>query len=261
MDRNNIDKIAKNPEDRLLLAKLWDKINTGIQRKIPSCTCFLSPRELDLARYLFGKEENIISFGGHEDAERRMLIYLPEYLGEDYLHTEDAPLVCLRGHFYSGDAPSHRDFLGALMGIGIARETVGDICVHEDFCDFFTTAEVAPFVLQNLTGAGRTKLRLSQIPLEQMQPPEAHTIQIKDTVASIRLDSIISTGFRIGRNQAAQFIVSGRVAIDGLGCEKPDKLLQEGACISVRGMGKIRLTGVTGTTKKGRIAVIIDRYV
>ena len=261
MDRNNIDKIAHSPEDKLLLAKLWDKINAGIQRNIPSSTSFLSPRELDMAKYLFGKEASIVSFGGYEDAERRMLVYLPEYLDESYFYEADAPLVCFRGHFYSGDTPSHRDFLGALMGLGIAREAVGDICVHNDFCDFFVTAEIAPYVQQNLTGAGRVKLHLCQIPLEQMQPPEVHTVQIKDTVASVRLDSIISTGFRIGRNQAVQCIASGRVAIDGLSCEKPDKSLQEGVCISVRGMGKIRLSGVTGTTKKGRIAVIIDRYV
>ena len=84
-----------------------------------------------------------------------MLVYLPEYLDEGALRDEDSPVICLRATFFDGDTPSHRDFLGALMGAGIARETVGDICVGKGSCDFFVTAQIAPYVLQNFTGAGR----------------------------------------------------------------------------------------------------------
>lgn len=261
MDRSNIEKIAQTPEDKVLLAKVWDKINAGMRKNIMANSAFLSPRELEMTRYLFGQQPGLCSFGGYEDAERRMLIYLPDYLDESALVDEDSPLVCLRATFYEGDSPSHRDFLGALMGAGIARETVGDICVGKNSCDFLVTREIAPYVLQNFIGAGRTKLRLSQVPLTEMSIPQPEVKEIRDTVASLRLDSIVSSGFRIGRSAAAQYITSGRTAIDGLPCEKPDKTVEEGAKISVRGLGKIRLTTVNGQTKKGRISVVIDRYV
>ena len=73
MDRKNIEKIAQSPEDRLLLAKLWDKINAGMRKNIPANTCFLSPREQEMARVLFGEEPGLYAFGGYEDAERKML--------------------------------------------------------------------------------------------------------------------------------------------------------------------------------------------
>ena len=261
MDRSNIEKIAHTPEDRMLLAKLWDKINAGIRRNIPAATCFLSPRELEMARYLFGAEPGLHAFGGYSDAERKMLCYLPDYLEEDSLWDEDSPLVCLRAAFFEGDTPTHRDFLGALMGSGIARETVGDICVGKGSCDFFVTAEIAPYILQNFLSAGRTRLRLTQVPLVQAQIPEPEVKVIKDTLASLRLDSVIASGFRIGRTLAAQYVGAGKAAIDGLPCEKPDKAVAEGARISVRGLGKIRLETVGGNTKKGRISVVIHRYV
>ena len=261
MDRSNIDKIAQTPEDRVLLAKLWDKINTGMQRNITANTCFLSPREQELARYLFGAPEGLHFFGGYPDAERKMLVYLPEYLDENALTDESAPAVCLRAVFYQADNLSHRDFLGALMGAGIARETLGDICVDTGCCDFFVTAEIAPYILQNFESAGRVKVKLSQIPLSQVHVPQPETAEIRDTLASLRLDSVISAGFRIGRSQAAQFISAGKAAIDGLPCEKPDKAVTEGAKISVRGLGKIKLKTVNGQTKKGRISVVIHRYV
>ncbi len=261
MDRSNIEKIAKNPEDRVLLAKIWDKINAGIRKNIPANTTFLTLREVDMCKYLFGNMDGLFPFGGYDGAERQMLVYLPEYLEKDTLYEEDAPLVCLRATFFDGDTPSHRDFLGALMGEGIARETVGDICVGKGQCDFFVTAEIAPYILQNFTGAGRTKVHLEQIPLSEVSVPEPETKEVRDTVASVRLDSVISSGFRVGRSAAAQYISAGRVAIDGLPCEKPDKAVGEGVKISVRGLGKIKLISINGQTKKGRISIIIDRYI
>ena len=261
MDRSNIEKIARNSEDRRLLAKLLDKVAAGIRRNIPTATCFLSPREQEMARFLFGDEPGLYAFGGYADAERKMLVYLPDYLEEDSLYGEDAPLVCLRATFFEGDAPSHRDFLGALIGSGIAREAVGDICVGKGSCDFFVTAEIAPYIIQNFLSAGRTRLRLNAVPLREAQIPEPEVKVIKDTLASLRLDSVISSGFRIGRSLAAQYVYAGKAAIDGLPCEKPDKNVSEGAKVSVRGLGKIRLEAVGGNTKKGRISVVIHRYV
>ena len=78
MDRSNIDKIAQNAEDRVLLAKLWDKITAGMRKNIPANTCFLSPREQEMANYLFGCPEGLHFFGGYPDAERKMLVYLPD---------------------------------------------------------------------------------------------------------------------------------------------------------------------------------------
>ena len=250
MDRSNIEKIAQTSEDRLLLAKLWDKINAGIRKNIPSNTGFLSPREQELARYLFGEPEGLYAFGGWEEAERKMLVYLPEYLTEDALWEEDGPCACLRATFFQGDSLSHRDFLGALMAAGIARETLGDICVGKGSCDFFVTSEIAPYILQNFTSAGRTKLRLERIPLKEAAIPEPEVKEIRDTLASLRLDSVIASGFRIGRSLAAQYVSAGKAAIDGLPCEKPDKAVTEGMKISVRGLGKLRLAAVNGKTKK-----------
>ena len=240
MNRTNIEKIAKTPEDRLLLAKLWDKIDAGMRKNILASTCFLSPRELELSRFLFGAPEGLYEFGGYGDAERKMLVYLPDYLEESALTGEDSPVVCLRAAFYQGDSPSHRDFLGALIGAGISRENIGDICVGSGSCDFFVTQGVVSFLLSSFTGAGRTHVQLTQIPLAAVQ---------------------VSSGFRIGRSLASQYVTAGKAAIDGLPCEKPDKPVSEGAKISVRGLGKIRLAKINGTTKKDRISVVIHQYV
>lgn len=260
MDRKNIDKIADTPEDRVLLAKLWDKIQVGIRKNIPAHTGFLSPRELQLAQYLFGNSPGLFTSGGFPDSERKMFFFLPDYLDESYLIGEDSPVICLRATFFKDETPTHRDFLGALMGCGIARECVGDILVNDGFCDFFVTEEIAPYILQTFENAGRVSLKVSRIPLQNVAIPDQQYTEIKDTVASVRLDSIISSGFRISRGTAGEYIAAGKAAIDGLTCEKPDKTVSEGAKVSVRGLGKIKMTQIGHTTKKGRISVTLHRY-
>ena len=147
------------------------------------------------------------------------------------------------------------------MGFGISRESVGDICAGNGSCDFFVTEEIAPSLLQSFYEVGRVKIRLSRIPLAEAEIPEPEIRELRDTLASLRLDSVISSGFRIGRSLACNYIGSGKAAINGLPCEKADKQVSEGAEISVRGLGKIKLYSVNGQTKKGRISVVIHRYV
>ena len=244
-----------------MLAKVWDKIGAGLRKNILASTCFLTPRELEMTRFLFGNLEGLHAFGGYGDAERQMLVYLPEYMDEESLYWEDSPVVCLRAVYYEGDSLTHRDFLGALMGAGVARETVGDICVGKGSCDFFVTREIAPWLLQNFNSAGRTKFRLSEIPLTEASIPEPEIKEIRDTLASCRLDAVISSGFRIGRSLASDYVNAGKAAINGLPCTKSDKTVAEGDKVSVRGLGKIKLVQVNGLTKKGRISVLIHSYV
>ena len=260
MNRNNIDKIAETPEDRVLLAKLWDKINAGIRKNIPTHTGFLSPRELHLAHYLFGDQDELITFGGYDQAERQMYHFLPDYLDESFLISDESPVICLRASFYKDESPTHRDFLGALMGCGISRESVGDILVDTHTCDFFVSKEIANYIIQNFENAGRVNLKIQQISFRDIIVPQPKYSEIQDTVSSTRLDSILSSGFRVSRSSAAEYIEASRVAIDGLICVKPDKLLSEGVKISARGLGKIYLAKIGHTTKKGRISVTIHRY-
>ena len=255
--KEKIEKLAQTAEDRVLLAKVMEQLQRGQRRNIPAHSCFLSLREQDLVRRILG-EQDFFFYGGHEDAERAVCVYLPDYLTKESL-LEDGPIAGIRASFYKGDKPGHRDFLGSLMGCGIKRETLGDLLVGEESCDFFLLREIAPYVIQNLVSAGRAKLHVEEIPLEEVQPAQEESTLIEDTLASLRLDSVVGAGFRLSRTRAAQAISAGGAAIDGLPCEKPDKLIEAGQAVTLRGFGKIRLLEVGGQSRKGRLRVRIER--
>ena len=258
--REQIARMAQTKEDEILLARVYERITSAAARNIPAATAFLSKREQMLAAELL-RGQDFVFFGGPAMAEREVCCYVPEYLDESWLTGDEGPIAAVRAVYFAGDTLRHRDFLGALMGSGVAREAVGDICVGSGYCDFFVTEQIAPYLLQNFTGAGRTKVRLSKISLQDVTIAPAQTKEIRATLASWRLDSGISSGFRIARGLAVDYATTGKTSIDGLPCEKPDKPVEEGQKISVRGLGKILLSQVNGQTKKGRIGVTILRYI
>ena len=262
MDKQTaIARLAENDEDRVLLARIYDRLTTAERRNVPAATGFLTLREQALAeRLLPGFPLRL--FGGCDGAERAVACYVPEYLEpEDWLLGDDGPVCAVRATFYAGDALSHRDFLGALMGAGVRRETIGDLYVRPGCCDMALTREIAPYLLQNLPSAGRTRLQLAPLPLSELRPPEPQVKEIRETVAALRLDSVVAAGFGLSRGRAAQCVESGRTAVNGLPCQKADRLLAAGDRISVRGLGKVELAEITGTTKKGRTGVLLRRFV
>lgn len=251
--------VAENDEDRVLFARIYDRLVGAEQKNFPGVTCFLSPREQVLTKRMLPHME-LRFFGGSSHAERAVACWLPEYLDESWLMDEDSPVAAVRATYFEKDQLTHRDFLGSLMGSGIKRETVGDIYVGTGTCDFLVIKEILPYVLDNLVSAGRTKIHVEQIPLKALSLPQVTIKEYKDTVSSLRLDAIVGSGFHMARGKASALIETGKVSLNGLPCMKPDKLLAEGDKVSCRGFGKLVLAQVGGKTKKDRISIVIEQY-
>ena len=259
-----LDRLGLTGEDRLVLAKILDRAEQAQSRNIPAATDFLSPQQqaqaLDLLRLAEVPETAYARLGGYEEAERRLFLFLP-----DWLEPEDAmsqsPIRCLRAAFRAEDKLSHRDFLGSLMGMGIAREKVGDILVGPSGADLVVLEGVSGFLLQSWTSAGRAKLRVSAIEPENLHIPAVQRKEVRDTVSSLRLDAVAASGFRMSRGKAAALIESGKVQLNWRECTKPDKLLEAGDMVSARGFGKFELAEVGGLTRKGRISIVLQVYV
>ena len=184
-----LNQVAQSPEERQLLARVWDKAEQA-QRGVPACTPFLSQSQQEAAGRLIaaaGHPRHMWS-GGFADAERKVCCFLPDWQEEEDV---EPPFTALRCRWQSGEALSHRDFLGSILGQGIDREKVGDILVGQGVCDILVFRDLAPYLLQNLTGAGRAKLRVEEISLEDIAPPEKTVKRVNDTVSSPRLDAVI----------------------------------------------------------------------
>ena len=255
-----IARAAQEPEDRLLLARVLDKYEQCQRKNIPAATPFLSPRDQAMAQSLLaaaGVRDGFLSDGGYQEAERKILVFLPDWA--------DAPpeeeLAFLRASFRGPDSSlTHRDILGSLMGLGVTRERVGDILVSPHSADIVAVPSLRDFFLQEWGQAGRVRLDVSEIGREALCVPQLQVKTIRDTVSSLRLDAVAASAFSLSRGRAAELIAAGRVNLDHTPCLKPDKPVAEGAVLTARGLGKAKLSAVGGLTKKGRIGITIERY-
>ena len=116
-------------------------------------------------------------------------------------------------------------------------------------------------MLLHLEQAGRVRLRLAPVALERLSPPPVQGKLIRDTVSSLRLDAVAASGFSLARSKAADLISSGRFQLNYRECVKPDRAVAQGDVISCRGLGKCVVQEVGGTSRKGRILLVLERYV
>lgn len=261
MDKTTlIARAAQEPEDRLLLARVLDKYEQCQRKNIPAATPFLSPREQAMAQSLLaaaGVRDGFLSDGGYQEAERKILVFLPDWA--------DAPpeeeLAFLRASFRGPDSSlTHRDILGSLMGLGVERDRLGDILVSPHSADIIAAPSLRDFFLREWGEAGRVRLSVAEIGREELILPQVQVKLIRDTVSSLRLDAVTATAFSMSRGRAAELIAAGRVNLDHAPCLKPDKPVAEGAVLTARGFGRARLREVGGLSKKGRTGITIERY-
>ena len=198
-------------------------------------------------------------FGGAVGCERVMVRFGSE---EELGYSVDFPIVCIKAEPKNqkfADKLTHRDFLGALLNLGIERETLGDIAIIDNVGYIFATEDIAPFILAELTRAKHTDLTLSltEPPTEALFKTERRTVQI----SSERLDAVIAKTFSLSRDEAQLLFSRGLVFATGRQIESTSYQPRTDEVISVRGKGRFIYRGLEGLSRKGKLNVAVDLYV
>ncbi len=235
-------------------------------------SAFLSPKECHYAcAYLRRAGAKFEAFGGYEEAERRRLYLLPDYmeLSEETDSFEallasfgmDTEIRALRIEGSGYRHLTHRDFLGSLLGLGLERDVIGDLVVDSEsgkwaivLCD----RAIALFLEQELKKVANDKVRVT--PVEEWQMPARRFAPIHDTVASARLDCVVAALCGLSREKARDAVCGGFVEIDFESEERPDRLVDSVKLISVRGYGRFRILSLRDLTRKGRIRLEAEKY-
>ena len=266
--------------DELLIARLEDKINQAADKYMLTAGDFLDMHQRKIAEdYCKSRKLPVryIFYGGYEDAERCMPVFLPDYI--------ETPVVGETGA--AGQVPeelaellrvvrvtapkggrvlTHRDYLGSLLALGLDREVTGDILVRSPDektgggADIIVEEGVAEYIELNYGKAGRTNLTVEILPIDALDTGLVNIVEKRDTVASLRLDNIVSSAFAVSRSKAAEAIRRGIVSVNSVECLKVDQMIEEGDRVTLRGKGKIALAEVGGRSRKDRIIVTFNLY-
>ncbi len=264
------------PDNSNLTGRIRDLANKAYQSSIVTHTDFLSVSEIAEIRDSVPRDIPYVFWGGHEEAERCELIFLPDWVDvhpvngtltdpEDIRQLADLDiLTCLQINPVNArfaEDLNHRDILGALMNLGIERDQIGDILTEpgKAHAYLFTTTHLSEVIQKELFRIRHTSVKCEAVsPMDCDIQPQFE--EIEGSVASERLDAILAFVYRLSRGEAQRYIEQELVFVDGRTAFSGGYDLKPGSRVSVRGKGKFIYDGQEGTTRKGRLFLKVRKY-
>lgn len=249
--------IAEKEED-ILKKRLSELVNRAYFNNLCMYTSFLNLNE----QSIFLKNEQEYSlvkhclWGGYENAERKMVCF---YTDDNY-HFPMSIVKVVPAHYKFCDRLTHRDYLGAMLHLGIDRSKIGDILIEDKEAYVFLEETIEEFMIEQLGKIKHTTVKCMKVE-EVNFSIVPKTIEIQTTVSSIRLDAILAAAFRESRSKLVSNILAGKVFVNSKVIESNGYKLQEGDIVSVRGMGKFIFKGMTEKTKKNRCKITISKFI
>lgn len=250
-----------NKEELLLQKRLAELSRIAYTREIVTFSDFLNLNELNI---LHTTPKNMLlsqykTYGGYGLSERQMAAFLPDALYYDYQYPIQIIEIAPANRKFAEEL-SHRDYLGAVMNLGIERCKLGDILIEDGKAILFAKEELAGYIMEHLTRIRHTTVKTSLLQtFEDSYEPRYE--ELKGTVASVRLDTVLSLAYPLSRSKITGFIEAARVFVNGKLVTSNGYRLKEGDIISVRKMGRILYNGILSETKKGRYMVSIRKYI
>lgn len=242
-----------NQEEKDFYRHILDLIEIGDKIHAPKFSFFLTEREQQLAMLAtesFGAECGF--WGGYEFAARKMFS-TPSACEIDY------PLEAVTFFFRAQDKLTHRDFLGALMSLGIQRSQIGDIAVSDGAAVVFASKNIFSLILSEIDKIGRVGVRAE--PGIKIEIPRQKFEEVTAIVASPRIDAIVASICNISREKAALMVKSGNVTVNGVEVNSSSKNLEILDTFTVKGYGKFIYSQLCGETKKGKYHILINKYI
>jgi len=234
-------------ENNLIISKIKDKIKIFEKTNKINSTNFLEPVELAIVKSVLKEIPHTI-FGGIEDSERNIIIIGTEDI-QDF--STFISILEIESNFNL----NHRDILGSILGLGIKRDIIGDIIINQNKANVFIIPEMQNYIIQNLQKIGKEKVNVKSISFNEIIKPAENFKEFITTVASCRLDAIISSAFGISRELSSKLVENDKVKLNYISVTNSSKKISQDDLISVRGYGRIILKSVIGETRKDRVKV------
>lgn len=257
VDKGKYIEHIRDEEQILTMRKVLDKVEKVVDFHTEEHTDFLDPYQRKLCHSFLNKFIDISYHeeGGYIEAERKSIIIYPSYKSQ-YDISNYVAAIRINGNFKFSNL-SHRDYLGAILSLGIKREKIGDILIHEDFGQIVLNREILDYISYNFNSIGRESIEVEEIDLRDIVRGKEHYDEIVSTVPSLRLDAILSAGYNMSRTKSSSFIKSSKIKVNWQPISQSSHEVSEDDLISAKGFGRMRVHRVEGKSRKGRIRIVI----
>lgn len=262
-------------EEQFLEKRLIELSKTAYNRDVITFSDFLNLNELNILHTIPKNQlyTQYITFGGYEDAERQMAVFLPDalslraqinYLDVEVLrefYSKKMSVISITPmHEKYAEELTHRDYLGAVLNLGVERKHIGDILIMDHVSYIFVNSQLVKMICKDLTRIRHTFVLVQEQEMTNFAYKPKYK-EITGTIASLRLDCLLGLAFSSSRSKLTGLIEGGKVFVNGKLITSNGYHIREGDIISVRGMGKFRFIRELAVTKKKRISVLLNVYI
>ena len=243
-------------DDEYFKKRMLDLANMAYERGICTFSDFLNTDELSLF-YSFERELSFVNFeifGGYEAAERVLVRFGDLQASYPLAYIHISPLLKK-----FSDRLEHRDFLGALMNLGIKREVLGDLIIQDNEAYLICLESISSFIMEELTRIKHTVVKCNLV--DSIPDEGLDRSVIKDIIIpSFRLDAVISEVYKLSRKSGQEAISLRKVFVNNRLCENNSHILKVGDSITLRGKGKFIILNEGKATRSGKIKTSIKLY-
>ena len=256
----------ENIEDKLIIAKLMDKIKLCKTRNKIVNTEFLSMYQREIIQKELNRQKikNYLFFGGYDEADGQILIIYPDKLDLQIIENnlkEIIKAIEIKLPKEQVGEYNHRDYLGIVMKAGLNRNRIGDIIVHPDSAYIFVLNENAEYIKNILKEFSRfNKAEIEIINYNNVKLKKQEYEEIKISVSSMRLDNVISEIIKLSRNKVDELFLQEKIFLNSKLEKKNSKIINEKDILAIRGYGKYLVDEFIGNNKKGKNIVQIKKY-
>lgn len=247
-----------NCEDKNLISSIFNKMQIAEKtNKITFTNDFLSP---SIWNQICTLSENykIKSFsnGIFKDADRRMLSF--SNFEEPIMYPISLLKISNNSRFNKLD---HKDYLGAIMSLGIKREKLGDLIIDDDICYAPVCSDISNYIMNNLNSIGNCPCKVNEHDYTEGTLPERKFKERIIISTSLRLDGMVSAICNVSRNNSVELISCGKILVNYFQCIKKDKIMKNNDTLTIRGYGKFKVVEIIGITQKDRLKIAIKQYI
>lgn len=257
----------REKDDKILLAQILDKVEMVEKKNKIEYTDFFDLAQMELVQKFINKIklENYISYGGFEQAERKLIVIYPGKFNSMVVEKNLSNIVQIVRIELPDDLKgkyTHRDYLGAVIKLGVERKKIGDIIADNNGADIIVENDITKFLLENLGTLTRfSKSSINVQNIQDLRPVEIRKEELEIIVSSMRLDNVISELARCSRNKALEIINTERVFINFENETKKTKQIKSGDMVTIRGKGRFFIKDIVGQTRSGRSVIKIEKFV
>ena len=252
----------KNNEEKILVANILDKGNRYEKTNKIEYTDFLNLNEYRIVISILNELSiSYKEFSLNNILTKKVIFFTPDYVEVNNEFFSNY-IACLKIKPNISSKLAHKDYMGGIYSLGVKHEVIGDIFATEDAGYVFCKKSISEYIVLNMYKIANQEVKVVEMSFdeEEIMNLSLHFIEKEYIVASMRIDAVLASVYKLSRNEVKEKIQKGDLFLNDKNEYYLSHFLKEGDIVSFKRCGKFKLGKCLRKTRSDRTVIKIYKY-